>query len=98
MSFSSTNLEVIHNNFSNGWKVFAHRTTENHSAVEATGYFTNGRRLGMGVGDLLCNVTASSAVTWHVVTASTGAVSAASSDSAAAWGQAFNVTISAATT
>lgn len=102
MAFSSTNLERVYNNLGSGWAMFAHRSTETHTDIEATGYFENGRRLGMKRGDAvmhLCGTTTgSSAATWHVVTASTGAVSAASSDSAAAWNQAFNITVSPATT
>ena len=102
MAFSSTNLERMYQNFSNGRGTFLHRSTATHTDIEATGYFEDGKRLGMALGDALLHIcgtsTGSSAATWHVVSASTGAVSAASSDSAAAWNQAFNVTVSAATT
>jgi hypothetical protein len=102
MAFSSTNLERMYQNFSNGTGVFLHRSTATHTDIEATGYFENGKRLGMKLGDALMHIcgtsTGSSAATWHVVSASTGAVSANSSDSAAAWNQAYNVTVTGATT
>lgn len=95
-------VERISDGFSDGHGVFIYRSTHAHGDIEATGFFADGKRHGLKVGDLLCNIAyssaGSSAATWHVVSASTGAVSAASSDSAAAHNQAFNVTVTPATT
>lgn len=102
MAFSSTNLERMYQNLSNGRGTFLHRSTATHTDIEATGYFANGKRLGMALGDAVLHIcgtsTGSSAATWHVVTASTGAVASSSTSASSAWNQAYNVTVSAATT
>lgn len=81
---------------------WVYRSTHTHSEIEAAGFFTDGRRAGLKVGDALLNLchttTGSSAATWHVVSASTGAIAASATAGSSAWDQAFNVSVSAATT
>lgn len=98
MSFSSTNLQTIHSPLTGGLRVFLHTSADPHATVEAAGYFANGKRLGMAVGDVVMSVATSSAVTWHTVTASTGAVAVSSTYGSSAFNQAFNCTVSAAST
>lgn len=102
MAFSSSNLQLIHVGFNGtGPKVFLHSSTEAHAAIEATGYFANGKRFGMTTGDLLMNLAVSSdgssAATMHIVSASTGAI-AATEATAAAHRQAYNVSVSVGST
>lgn len=102
MPFSSTNLQTIHSPFTDGPRVHVHRSTDTHSAIEATGYFSNGKRLGLNVGDLLIHMmhtsTGSSAATNHIVSGSTGAIAVSSTFGSSAHNQAFNCTVTAATT
>lgn len=102
MAFSSTNLQCIYSPFSDGPKVFLHRSTDAHAAIEATGFFADGKSMGMAVGDLLINLAhstaGSSAVTNHIISASTGAKAPSSTYGASAHNQAYNVSVSAGAT
>lgn len=104
MAFSSTGLALLHNPFSSpGVKHWVYRSPDDHATVEGTGYFADGERLGLAVGDLVTvmrysTADGSSAATCHVVSASTAAVSAASPLPASAFNQALNATITAAST
>jgi hypothetical protein len=95
MSYSSTNpVERVYSGLSNGKGILLYRSTHTHSDIEATGFFADGKRHGMKIGDALLHIHASSessAATWHVVSASTGAVAASDTAGSSAYGQAFNV-------
>lgn len=98
MAFSSTNLQAIYNPMTSGPRVFLHTSADPHATIEGVGYFANGKRLGMAVGDVVMSVATSSAVTWHTITASTGAVAVSSTYGSSAHDQAFNMTVSPAST
>lgn len=102
MAFSSSNLQIVFSPFTDGAKTFIHRSTDAHATVEGVGYFADGKRLGMAVGDLLINLAhstaGSSAVTHHIVSASTGAIAASATAGSSAHNQAFNCTVSAGAT
>ena len=100
MAFSSSGLQLISNPISpgNGPKVFTYFSADPHATVEAVGYFANGKRLGMLVGDIVFVACNSSQVTPHLVIASTGAIAASATLGSSAYDQNFNCTVSAATT
>jgi hypothetical protein len=81
---------------------FRYMSTHSHADIEATGFFTDGKRHGMRIGDALLNLpvstAGSSAATWHIVSASTGAIAASATAGSSAWNQAENVTVSPAST
>lgn len=82
---------------SGGRSVFIYPSTHSHTDIEATGFFTNGKRDGLQVGDLLINLplstAGSSAASIHVVSASTGAVAASDTAGSSAYSQAYNVSV-----
>lgn len=103
MAYSSTNpVRCIHEPFSNGPKVFLYASTHAHAEIEATGFFTNGKRAGLTTGDAVLNLpistAGSSAATWHIVSASTGANAASDTAGSSAYAQAYNASVSVAST
>lgn len=104
MAYSSTNpIQTILPRFGSGPAVHIYKSTHAHGAIEATGFFADGKRHGLQIGDALLAIAysesdGSSAATWHVVSGSTAAISAASPLPASAYEQAFNVTVSPAST
>ncbi len=84
-----------------GHSVLTYRSSHSHGDIEAAGFFTDGLRDGMKRGDLLINIcdstAGSSAATMHVVSDSTGAVGA-STQASSCYEQAYNVSVSLATT
>jgi hypothetical protein len=95
-------VERIADGLTDGRGVFLYRSTHAHGEIEATGFFADGKRHGLKLGDALLNIAfssdGSSAATWHVVSASTGAISAADPLPSSAYNQAFNVSVSVAST
>lgn len=103
MAYSSTNpVREIHAPFGAGARVFIYSSTHAHAAIEAAGFFTNGKRAGMAAGDALLSLAVSSdgssAATWHIVSGSTGAIAASDTAGSSAYAQAYNVTVSVAST
>lgn len=97
MAFQPSALRNIDSSLSTAQGVWVYGPqADAHGTVEGTGYFANGKRLGMKVGDIVIVARDSSAVTMHLVTASTAAVSAASPLPSSAFNQAFNCTVAAA--
>ena len=104
MAYSSTNpVRQIFGGLSDGQAVFMYTSTHAHAAIEVVGFFADGKRHGMKVGDILIAANrssdGSSAATLHVVSASTGAIAATSTFGSSAYSQAFNcsVTVASAT-
>lgn len=105
MAYSSTNpVRRLSDGagLSDGFGVFVYRSTHTHSDIEAAGFFTDGKRHGLKLGDVLIaahfSSDGSSAATMHVVSASTGAIAASATAGSSAYNQAYNVSVSAATT
>lgn len=86
----------------NGRATWTYTSSHSHTDIESVGFFADGKRHGLKLGDLLINAAystaGSSAATMHVVSASTGAVAASDTAGSSAWGQAYNVTVTPATT
>jgi len=80
---------------------YRYMSTHSHTDIEATGFFADGARHGLKIGDVICNIpvstAGSSAVTWHIVSNSTGAV-AATDATRTAFDQAYNMSVSVAST
>lgn len=95
-------VEAMYQGFSDGRTVWLYRSTHAHGDIEASGFFADGKRHGMKLGDALLNVAyssaGSSAATWHVVSASTGAVAESDTAGSSAYSQAYNVTVTPAST
>ena len=95
-------VEKIYSGFTDGRNVWLYRSTHAHADIEAVGFFTNGRRDGMRVGDALFNIAyssaGSSAMTCHVVSASTGAIAASDTAGSSAFSQAYNCSVTVGST
>jgi hypothetical protein len=100
MAYSSTNpVRTIDSGISDGMGLHIYRSTHAHAAVEGTGFFTDHKSWGLRLGDIVIaaaySTAGSSAVTLHLVNASTGAVGTPGSSVA---NQAFNATVTPFTT
>ena len=104
MAYSTTNPVRLFGSdgLTDGQSLFIYRSTHAHGEIEAAGFFSDGKRHGMKIGDALLNLAVSSdgssAATMHIVSASTAAISAASPLPASAYGQAFNCSVSVGST
>src|SRR4051812_14459183 len=87
---------------SGGLGVFTYRSSHTHVEAEVAGFFTDGLRHGLKRGAVVLNIcdstAGSSAATLHIVSGSTGAVAASDTAGSSAWNQAYNFSVSAATT
>src|SRR5258708_32013275 len=95
-------VERIADRLTAGYGVWVYRSTHAHAEIEAAGFFTDGKRDGLRLGDLLFNVNyssaGSSAATLHVVSASSGAVATSDTAGSSAFSQAYNVSVSVCST
>ena len=74
MAYATTNPpQKIASAFGSGLAIWAYSSTDVHTDVDATDYFSNGSALGMKVGDfvLVGKTTATVGATIHVVSAVT---------------------------
>lgn len=100
MAYSSTNpIRVFGSDgLADGQSLLIYRSTHAHGQIEAAGFFTNGKRHGMKVGDALLNLAVSSdgssAATLHIVSGSTGAVAASDTAGSSAYDQAYDCSVS----
>lgn len=73
MAYSTSNPPICHGNaLGNGARVWTYHSTDAHTAVDATDYFSNGYDLGMKVDDIvIVRDTSTPTVTLHAVSAVT---------------------------
>jgi hypothetical protein len=73
MSYSTSNPPALKSPspFYGAGQTWVYRSTDVATEVDATGYFTNGKALGMKVGDIVevCDTDTSTTMTLHRVTA-----------------------------
>lgn len=103
MSYSSTNpVQTFHPRYGAAPALHIYRSTHAHAEIEAAGFFANGKRHGLSSGDALLNIPystdGSSAATWHIVSGSTGAIAASDTAGSSAYAQAYNVSVTVAST
>jgi hypothetical protein len=71
VSYSSNNppRQILAFSFAGAGGIWLYESTDAHATVEGASYFSDGGKLGLRVGDLLCAVKTSATVevTWHRV-------------------------------
>ena len=74
MSYANTGLSLIAGGVAGGPKIFGYTSTDVHTDVDASGYFSDGKKFGMAVGDfvLVAKSDATIGATLHVVQSISG--------------------------